>query len=380
MRVSIQIVALSAVISVFAVAGPARAALIAQYNFDDSTATDQSTNGNDGTVGSAVFFTADSPFSTGLAGGTGTGGGSTRVVTVPTSLSLESIDDQLSFSFWMKATTDDNNNWVRIFQHGTEGNPSRTWLINRYSSTADVGFRVDTNADPSGVHNQNRAVGGTPTFDGTWHQVFYVLDNGDYWEYVDGLLSTSGTYAHGDGLYNTRPLYVFGRNGYGEYVGLLDDIAVWSDAKGPSWPATITALADWYGTSLDDAGMGDVASLDTLGEMAAGGGSTWVYTDSFAAALDGAPLAAGMHYIGVDSVRYIVFQSDGQGGWLGVQRVPEPATLWLLVPGSAALLWVGRRRRGRRRNLPHQRMAERPQETLPASGAAAGVVEPSEGL
>lgn len=37
--------------------------------------------------------------------------------------------------------------------------------------------------------------------------------------------------------------------------------------------------------------------------------------------------------------------SDGQGGWLGVFRVAEPATLGLLLPGAVAVFWTARRRR-----------------------------------
>jgi hypothetical protein len=311
---------------------PSSAALVARYSFDNSTAADLSGNNNDGVVGSNVFFTADAPFRSGLAAGTlsTSPANATRVISVPTSSSLESIDDNLTLSFWMKATTGTNANWVRIFQHGTEGNPSRTWLVDRNADTADVNVRVDTNLGTGGVFNQNIAVGGTPAFDGAWHHVFYRLNNGSYAEYVDGLLSTSGSYTPGDGLYNTNALYIFGGNNYGQYVGLLDDIAIWNDAKGPSWAATIAGLADWYGTSLNDPGLGDVASLSTLGQMAVAGDKSWIYTNLFPAARTGGALAAGRHYLGVNDVPYIIFQSDGKGGWLGVQQVPEPGTLVLL--------------------------------------------------
>ncbi len=322
----------------------ADAAMVLRYNFDTSTATDLSGNSNNGTVGTNILFTTDTPFATGLAAGTSSnpgGGDSTRVIAVPTSATLEAINDSLSISIWMKAKASDNNNWVRIFQHGTEAEGARTWLVNRYGSTSDVNVRVDTVATSGGQFNQNIAVGGTPTFDDQWHHVFYTLSNGSYWEYIDGKLSTYGTYKHGDGLSNTRDLYIFGRNNDGEYVGLLDDIAIWDDAKGPSWPATIAALADWFGVSLNDPGVTAVALLDTLGELAQAGPRAWMYTNQFAPPMGGGSLSAGMHYIGTDTVRYIIFQSDGAGGWLGVRDLPEPSTFALALGGLLGLLGLG---------------------------------------
>lgn len=349
MKLFIRCLALTVLVGPFV--SQAEATLVLRYNFDDSTATDLSGNSNHGTVGSNIFFTTDTPFGGGLAAGTSSnpgGGDSTRVIATPTSSSLEAINNHLSISFWMKSKASDNNNWVRIFQHGTEADGARTWLVDRYWDTSDVNVRVDTVASAGGQYNQNIAVGGTATFDGQWHHVFYTLSNGQYWEYVDGKLSTSGTYKHGDGLGNTRPLYIFGRNNDGEYVGLLDDIAIWDDPKGPAWPATIAALADWFGVSLNDPGVAAVASLNILGATAEAGPRAWMYTNQFAPPMGGGSLSAGMHYIGTDTVRYIIFQSDGTGGWLGVRDLPEPSTWVLALAGLVALAGIGYRRSNRK--------------------------------
>jgi len=207
---------------------PAQGALVAYYPFDADNADDLSGNANDGTVGGSITFQTDTPLASGKSARSYTGGGAGNVVTVPTSASLESINDTLSIAFWMKSTLSDNNNWVRIFQHGSEANPSQTWLVDRYSNSNRANVRVDT-MGAGGQFNQNIATGGPAVFDGTWHHLAFTLDSGVWAKYVDGVPVESGGYNHGQGLSNTRPLYMFGRNGTGEYVGFLDEVAVFDE-------------------------------------------------------------------------------------------------------------------------------------------------------
>ncbi|MFW6164383.1 MAG: LamG domain-containing protein [Planctomycetota bacterium] len=211
-------------------AASAQAGVVAYYSFDDETATDLSPNGNHGVEGSGVVYSPDTPFGTGLSFET-PAQGSAHVITVPTSDSLEAIDDQFTLSFWMRARLADQGNWVRIFQHGTEANGDQTWLVDRFSSTDRTNMRVDTVDDPGppfvdGQFNQNIATGGPTTFDDQWHHLAYVIDNGSFKKFVDGAV-TSGSYKHGAGLANTRPLYMGGRNGTAQYVGLLDEVALY---------------------------------------------------------------------------------------------------------------------------------------------------------
>ncbi|MDZ7618540.1 MAG: LamG domain-containing protein [Patescibacteria group bacterium] len=330
---SLQIAAVSiATLLASLIVSPTHAGLIGYWNFDASNATDLSGLGNTGTVGSNVVFTTDTPFGTGRAGGTGTGGGATRVVTIADSTSLRTIGNEFAISFWIKGSTANNANWVRMFQKGTEGNGDRSWLINRYDNTDDVNIRVDT-VGTGGVHNQNRANGGTAVLDGQWHHVLYTINNGQYVEYVDGQVSMSGTYSHGDGFYNVRPLYIFGRNDVGEYVGLLDDIGLWNTSLDAGRAKSIHNVSQTLGLNYD---LGDMLSLWSIFDQGPGGfgmveGMPWWYTSE----LPGTPAALGETYV-YDDLMYVVL-----GSGVGL-RTPEPSSLLL---GLLALVLLAMRRR-----------------------------------
>ncbi len=314
----------------------ADAAMIGYYSFDDGTGIDGSGAGNNGTMGSSITFGSDVPFGTGLSG-ENHGTGAANVMTVPTSPTLESIDDQLTLSFWMKANTTDNDSWERIFQHGTEGSNTRTWLIDQFGSSGKTNMRVDTqpNDDVTGDHNQNIATGGPVTFDDQWHYVFYTVDTGNFGKIVNDVSVTTGTYKDGDGLYNTRPLYIFGRNGGGEYVGMLDDIGIWNTALSLAEGQAIYNLAMEPGLAY---GAGNAQALFDL--FAAGGGATDIGGDNWVntSGLTGSP----GDVVHVHGARYaLVLDSAGNG----VVMIPEPATLlvWSLLAGLG--IGLGWRRR-----------------------------------
>ena len=216
--------------AVMLMAWPVHAGTVAYYSFDAGNADDLSVNANHGVVGGSITYQGDTP--PGLGGQSArsyTGGGGGNVVTVPTSPSLAAINHSLSLSYWMKSNLDDNANWVRVFQHANEGGGTQGWMVNRYSGNNEVNVRVDT-LNPGGQHNQNIARGGPALFDNTWHHVAFTLDSGTWTKFEDGSPVGTGAYNHGQGLANTRDLYLFGRNTVGEYVGFLDEVAVY-DAK-----------------------------------------------------------------------------------------------------------------------------------------------------
>jgi len=308
--------ALAAASLVLAVAS-ARAGLVAYYSFDDDNAADLSGNGNNGTVGGSVTFSDDSPFMTGKAMET-LAQGAAYVVTVPTSPSLEAISNQLSMSFWMKAGTAGQANWIRIFQHGTEASGDRTWLIDRYSNTADTNMRVDTTAQ----FNQNIAVNGTVVFDNQWHHLVYTLNSGTWEEYLDGVRA-SGAYNHGDGIFNTRDLYIAGRNGAGQYIGLLDDVAVW-DTRLTEGEArslyTVRTRLDLDYSHDEMVALFNVFDTVTPAEIA---GVTWTRQEGLTGHGNGdAWITNGLYCVQLEA-----------GGAGVVSPVPVPPTLLILAVG-----------------------------------------------
>lgn len=314
MRFHLSVATLSVLMVVALSFAPASADLVGYWNFNAGNAADSSGNNNHGTAGASITYPTDVPFGSGRSGqSNGTGGA--NVVTVATSPTLESIDDQLTIAFWMKAVP--GANWVRLFQHGTEASGDRTWLVDRYSNLNYTNVRVDT----TGAFNQNIATGGADTFTNpaTWHHLVYVLDNGTWRKYVDGVQS-NGTYNHGDGLYNTRPLYIFGRNGTGEYVGQLDDIGLWNNPLTPAQARSIFTVPTTFNLDYD---LGDVMTLWTIYAMGGGGGGSiegipWQYVSS----LPGSP-NPGDAFV-YNNIMYIAL-----GSGTGLAAIPEPSTLAL---------------------------------------------------
>ena len=230
---------------------------VGAWTFDDDTADDLSPNANDGTAGGLLTFETDTPLSSGKSLLSHTGGGSGNVLTVPTSTSLESIDDSLSIAYWMKSNLGDNGTWVRIFEHGTEAGGDRSWLICRDGSTNQVDMRVDT-VGAGGQHNQNIGRGAPALFDSTWHHVAFTVDSGTWHKYVDGAQVGTGSYNDGDGLANTRPLYIFGRNATGEYVGFLDDVYVFDTALSADQVASLMNTGEFVSFPAMDMSATDV--------------------------------------------------------------------------------------------------------------------------
>jgi len=320
---------LAIVAVLLAVVPLADAGLVAHYSFDDDTATDLSGNANNGVVGTSVTFTSDA-----AVGGRAletTDRGNTYVTTVPTSASFEAISDELTLSFWMKADLTGQTNWHRIFQHANEGGGTQGWLVDRYNNTDETNIRVDTTGT-GGQFNQNLAENeNLHVYDGSWHHLVYTLNNGIWEEYLDGVRA-SGTYNHGDGFANTRPFYISGRNNTAEYIGLLDDVAVWDEQLGVAEARSLYTVPAQLGLDYD------VSTMSLLWSTYAGQGSVRLGQDvwTYAGSIPGTPLLGDTF----SNARYD-YLALGDGDGLLHYTLPEPTSLALLALGGLAL----RRRR-----------------------------------
>jgi len=227
-----------AVVCMFAGAA-AHANVVAYYDFDADNAIDLSPNLNNGTVGSSIVFSTDTPTGTGKSVWSSGVNTTADAILVPTSPSLQSIDDALTVAFWAKAATD-TQTWGRILHQSssTEG-----WRVNRYSNETNFNLRVDTlpNDGVTGQYNQNIAHVNSGEIDGEWHHLVYTADNGAWAKYLDGAPVASGTYKHGDGLASTSALTICGRYGKSEYKGFIDDLAIYNTALSPNLVAMLHA-------------------------------------------------------------------------------------------------------------------------------------------
>lgn len=216
-------------------AGPAEGALVSYYTFDGSNAIDSSGNGNNGTLLGGTLPTFSGDVAPQIGGGLSlslnnagiTSNGSRVEVAHSASLA---INDAITISYWLRAdAADQPNTFTRTIGKNGGSTSDPGWEYQRDGGGSTMRVRTDTNA------GGNKLNGTVAAFDGDWHHIAHVLDNGSMKAYFDGVEVDSDTYPHGTGFGNTRKLTIGTQNGGGRPLnGLMDDVSIWDNTLNAS--------------------------------------------------------------------------------------------------------------------------------------------------
>ncbi|TLD72494.1 PEP-CTERM sorting domain-containing protein [Phragmitibacter flavus] len=322
-------------------AAPAlHASVIAIYSFDAQNGNDASGNNNHAT--GSVTYSTSTPFGDGYAYSV-----NNNKLTAPHTTSSGSttgfsdISNNLSVSFWINTGTTGNADWFRIARKGAGGTTSNHWIINRNAGTADTNIRIDSGeTNPTG-YNQNLAQNAQNVLTNDWRLVTYTLSystgtTGTWTEYLDGASVATGSFIFGNGLANTNALEI-GVSG-GNWIGLMDDLGIWSNALTAGEARSIYTLAT---NSLFNYDLELVTQLHTLHTTTTGtldlNGYTWSYTDS----LSGSGFNPGDLYFDSISSQWILQMT----ATTGLSAVPEPTRAVLLTLALGSLFLRRRRQR-----------------------------------
>jgi hypothetical protein len=93
-------------------------------------------------------------------------------------------------------------------------------------STATIGVRIDTSDAINRVVNIPRNI--VNVWDGDWHHILLILNNGVVRWWVDGQLTVDSTYSHGNGFTNNNNPRISGNNPTIVTSILQDEIAVYN--------------------------------------------------------------------------------------------------------------------------------------------------------
>jgi hypothetical protein len=221
-----RIIMLTAVV-IFSSLSIANGQLVGYWNFDDNVA-DQSGNGNDGTIVGPAAYVADTPA---LIPGKSLSFNADSYVNVTQNSGLPiAPEPAFTISMWVKGdgTAQDDD---RVFSEGSSANNNALFNLGTKqggdTGQFDFYYRTDTGASPNHLFSN-----GTP-FDGTWHHIAWVDQEGLATLYIDGAADTDFDYTAFRTDLNSDTTTIGGILRAAEcclYTGNIDDVAIWSQA------------------------------------------------------------------------------------------------------------------------------------------------------
>ncbi len=263
-------VALAAGISL---AGPASAALIAQYTFSETSGTstaDSSGNGFAGTLrqtaaGLPNEYPAAPTTASATLNATGRAGSGLQITSldgiVTTGINASTAStlyggSSRTIAAWINANAETGSfNQYVIAEYGNDANGERFTL--RLDAASGV-FRIEV---AGGATVDNRAMA-TDLRDGNWHHVAVVFDNtigttiGDVQLYVDGSIVTNSA--------NTRAINTIENSNANDFTGLTIGNSFWSPNRG------FNGLIDEINIFDDAQSASQIAALAAIPEPTSG--------------------------------------------------------------------------------------------------------------
>jgi hypothetical protein len=306
---------------------PARADLVTQLTFD-GTLEDSGPGGNDGT-----FFGAGGPVY--VLGADGTAGGA---------LSLDGADDfvrltnatalpihqnpQFSLAVWVQGLGTQNDR--RVFSESSSTNATPLWTLGTQSQGTASTLDSYVRSSAGTPNNHDQSVGAA--FDGIWHHLAWVDNNGDVTLYIDGVVDAANfDYPRPPATgFDTTTIGSVVRDSHTTpqccfYAGAVDDLRLYDHVLSQ---VEIEAILSGEG---ECPGVGSPDFADTrLGSVAAEGpidgepGEPGVYRFTALGAVDDTG----------DTILYAFEASDGEGTVLARELLEDDSAEFTLGEGE----------------------------------------------
>lgn len=200
---------------------------VLRYSFNTNGGagvTDQSPEGNDGSVSGATYST------NGHDGGAYTFDGN-DLISVPDDDSLEIIDGEITITAWMKSTYSGSHPAYAVNKMNP-GHPYEGYALFMEGSGQNhvMAFNVNDN-HPSDIRSY--CPGTTTLNDGEWHHVAGVMDRTAelLYVYVDGVCEATDDISDFTDDVNSGSLALsIGKRGNDYYTGAIDDVRIYDSA------------------------------------------------------------------------------------------------------------------------------------------------------
>ncbi|MDP6794723.1 MAG: LamG domain-containing protein, partial [Verrucomicrobiota bacterium] len=138
--------------------------------------------------------------------------------------------DSFSISMWSQVDGNGQND-LRLFSEGNTGNSDPLFNIgtDNRGASGSIDFFIRKSGWPTVNHIKSTA----EPYDGEWHHVVFVQEEGERRVYVDGELDDVELVAKPEGTFNVNDTTIGGilRSSASHWVtGLIDDVAIWKRA------------------------------------------------------------------------------------------------------------------------------------------------------